>query len=81
MVSMLRRKCATNVDHGPLNGIETTVRIKHTHPDVVVLGLSISVDEDHYRAMIAAGAAAVIAKMAVVDQLYHEIIKSKPILR
>lgn len=58
-----------------LNGIEATVRIKHTNPHVMVLGLSVHVDEDHRRAMTTAGATAVISKGAVVEQLYDEIIK------
>jgi DNA-binding NarL/FixJ family response regulator len=59
-----------------LNGIEATARIKRMNPHVVVLGLSFNVEEDHRRAMTAAGATAVIAKEALVEQLYCEIIKS-----
>ena len=59
-----------------LNGIEATARIKHSHPHVVVLGLSVNVEEDHQRAMTAAGATAVLSKGAVVERLYDEIIRS-----
>ena len=61
-----------------LNGIEATARIKHTHPHVAVIGLSMSVDEDYRRAMITAGATALISKMDrdVLQQLYDQIIKS-----
>jgi len=59
-----------------LNGIEATARIKHTYPHVAVVGLSMSVHEPYRRAMIAAGAMAVIWKRDVVEQLYDEIIKS-----
>ena len=59
-----------------LNGIEATARIKHSHPHVGVVGLSMSVDEAYRRAMIAAGATAVVSKGNVVEQLYDEIIKS-----
>src|SRR5262245_53115002 len=45
-----------------LNGIEATARIKHLHPQVVVLGLSVHIEEDHRRAMTIAGATAVISK-------------------
>jgi DNA-binding NarL/FixJ family response regulator len=58
-----------------LNGIEATVRIKHTHPHVGVVGLTVHVDEDFRRAMIAAGATAVISKAAVVEELCDAIIK------
>ena len=59
-----------------LNGIEATARIKKTNPHVAVLGLSMHVDEDHRRAMISAGATALLSKEAVVEQLYHAIINS-----
>jgi DNA-binding NarL/FixJ family response regulator len=59
-----------------LNGIEATARIKHSHPHVVVLGLSVNVEEDHRRAMTIAGATAVLPKGAVVERLYDEIIRS-----
>ena len=58
-----------------LNGIEAAARIKHTHPHVGVVGLSMHVDEDFRRAMIAAGATAVISKAAVVEELCDAIIK------
>lgn len=58
-----------------LNGIEVTARIKHTHPHVGVVGLSMHLDEDYRREMIAAGATAVISKADVVEELYDAIIK------
>jgi DNA-binding NarL/FixJ family response regulator len=59
-----------------LNGIKATARIKRTYPHVAVVGLSMSVDEAYRRAMVAAGATAVVSKADVVEQLYNEIIKS-----
>lgn len=59
-----------------LNGIEATARIKHTHPHIEVVGLSMTVDEDYRSAMLAAGATAVLSKEAVVKQLYDAIINS-----
>jgi len=58
-----------------LNGIEATARIKQTHPHIGVVGLSMHVDEDFQRAMIAVGATAVISKGGVVEQLYDAIIE------
>jgi DNA-binding NarL/FixJ family response regulator len=64
-----------------LSGIEATVRIKHTHPHVAVVGLSMSVDEDYRRAMITAGATALISKRDkdVVERLYDAIIRSSDV--
>ena len=58
-----------------LSGIETTARIKLTHPHVGVVGLSMHLDEDSRCAMIAAGATDLISKAAVVEELYDAIIK------
>jgi NarL family two-component system response regulator LiaR len=58
-----------------LDGIEATARIKHTHPHVGVVGLSMHVEEYFRRAIIAAGATALISKEAVVEDLYDAIIK------
>ena len=59
-----------------LNGIEATSRIKREHPHVAVVGLSMIVDDACRRAMIAAGATAVISKGNIVEQLHDEIINS-----
>ena len=65
-----------DINMSGLNAIEATAMIKHTHPHVAVVGLSMSVDEDYRRAMIAAGATALVSKRDIVEQLYDEIIKS-----
>jgi len=65
-----------DINMSGLNAIEATAMIKHTHPRVAVVGLSMSVDEDYRRAMIAAGATALISKRDVVEQIYDQIIKS-----
>ena len=59
-----------------LNGIEATARIKQIHPHVAVVGLSVNADGDYRRAMIKAGATAVLSKVSGITQLRDEIILS-----
>lgn len=59
-----------------LNGIEATALIKEAFPQVVVVGLSLHVNEHTRNAMKAAGASALISKEAAVEQLQSEILKS-----
>jgi DNA-binding NarL/FixJ family response regulator len=56
-----------------LNGIDATMKIKTSHPQVVIVGLSVSATDAHRRAMTAAGATALISKYMAVEQLYVEI--------
>ena len=56
-----------------LNGIDATMRIKKSYPQVVIVGLSVSATETHRREMQGAGATALISKYMAVEQLYIEI--------
>lgn len=56
-----------------LNGIDATMRIKTSYPQVVIVGLSVTTTEVHRRAMTAAGATTLISKDMAVEQLYLEI--------
>jgi DNA-binding NarL/FixJ family response regulator len=56
-----------------LNGIDATLKIKRSYPHVVIVGLSVSADEAHRRAMTEAGATTLISKYMAVEQLYLEI--------
>ena len=56
-----------------LNGIAATIKIKTSYPQVVIVGLSVSVTDAHRRAMTAAGATTLISKYMAVEQLYVEI--------
>jgi len=59
-----------------LNGIEATALIKEAFPQVVIVGLSLHVNEQTRTAMKAAGASALISKEAAVEQLQSEILES-----
>jgi DNA-binding NarL/FixJ family response regulator len=59
-----------------LNGIEATALIKEAFPHVVIVGLSLHVNEHTRNAMKAAGASALISKEAAVEQLQIEILES-----
>ena len=56
-----------------LNGIDATMRIKKSYPQVVIVGLSVSATDTHRREMQGAGATALISKYMAVEQLYIEI--------
>ena len=56
-----------------LNGIEATVQIKSSCPETQVIGLSVNAERENHEAMIQAGAARLITKDAVVDELYLAI--------
>ena len=56
-----------------LNGIDATLKIKRSYPHVVIVGLSVSANEAHRRAMTEAGATTLISKYMAVEQLYLEI--------
>lgn len=57
-----------------MNGIEATARIKARHPRISVIGLSVSTEQEHHAAMMAAGAEVLIPKEAACDRL-HSVIK------
>jgi len=56
-----------------MNGIEATRRIKQSHPDITVIGLSVQAGEESQAAMIRAGAATLLTKEAAVEKLYQAI--------
>jgi PAS domain S-box-containing protein len=56
-----------------MNGIDATAIIKSRYPDILILGLSVNAGNDNQRAMLKAGAAALLTKEAAVDQLYDMI--------
>ena len=56
-----------------MSGIEATRRIKSRYPDIIVIGLSVNAGRAIEEAMEQAGAATLVNKGAVVDQLYRAI--------
>ncbi|MDT3778087.1 PAS domain S-box protein [Nitrospira sp. MA-1] len=56
-----------------LNGIEATSRIKAHHPDIIIIGLSVNAGGENQRAMLKAGAVALLPKEAAVADLYQMI--------
>ena len=56
-----------------VDGVEATRLLKRTHPDVVVIGLSIYTTGQVETAMTEAGAVAFVNKEAAVDELYQAI--------
>jgi CheY-like chemotaxis protein len=56
-----------------MDGIAATQHITSQYPDVVVVGLSVNAGDDSTTAILTAGAVALIAKEAAVDQLYPTI--------
>jgi CheY-like chemotaxis protein len=56
-----------------MDGIAATRHITLQYPDIVVVGLSVNAGDDSTTAILTAGAVALIAKEAAVDQLYPTI--------
>ncbi|HJT19682.1 MAG TPA: response regulator [Nitrospira sp.] len=56
-----------------LSGIEATAHIKRRYPETVIIGLSVRSCEGTEEAMVKAGASMLVAKDAVVEQLYAGI--------
>ncbi len=56
-----------------MNGIEATARIKGKRPQMTVIGLSVQTGGEAQEAMLKAGAAVLLTKEAVVDELYGAI--------
>ena len=57
-----------------MNGVETTRRIKSSHPDVIVIGLTLNDDIATMSTMHQAGASTVVQKERVLDDLHKAII-------
>ncbi|MBA3613695.1 MAG: response regulator [Nitrospirales bacterium] len=62
-----------DVNMPKLNGIEATTRIKAQHPNTIVIGLSVNAGGENQRAMLKAGAVALLPKEAAVADLYQMI--------
>lgn len=62
-----------DVNMPQLNGIEATSRIKANHPDIIIIGLSVNAGGENQRAMLKAGAVALLPKEAAVADLYQMI--------
>ncbi|WP_454061877.1 PAS domain S-box protein [Candidatus Nitrospira salsa] len=62
-----------DVNMPKLNGIEATARIKAYYQDTIIIGLSVNTDSENQRAMLEAGAIALLPKEAAVADLYHTI--------
>ncbi len=57
-----------------LNGIEATAKIKSGHLEVAVIGLSVNAESINQEAMKKAGASMLLAKEAVITELYNAIL-------
>jgi len=62
-----------DVNMPKLNGIEATSRIKAYCQDTIIIGLSVNADGENQRAMLEAGATALLPKEAAVADLYYTI--------
>ncbi|HEX2056068.1 MAG TPA: response regulator [Nitrospiraceae bacterium] len=60
-----------------LDGIQATCRVKHRHPETVVIGLSVNRARQVEEAMQQAGASAFLTKESVADQLYQAIQRTR----
>ena len=56
-----------------MNGIEATLEIKRRQPTTIVIGLSVSADQQSIAAMVGAGAAMLMTKEAAVHDLYDAV--------
>lgn len=59
-----------------LDGIEATRRIKQTHPQMVIIGLSVQTANQVATSMLQAGASAYLTKESAGEQLYETILES-----
>jgi DNA-binding NarL/FixJ family response regulator len=57
-----------------MNGVETTRRIKASHPGVIVIGLTLNDDVATTSTMHLAGASSVVQKERVLDDLHQAIL-------
>ncbi|MDT3778822.1 response regulator transcription factor [Nitrospira sp. MA-1] len=58
-----------------MNGIEATRQIRHHHPGIHVIGLSVRQDKETEQAMRGAGAAAYLSKESAGQELYRLIVQ------
>jgi DNA-binding NarL/FixJ family response regulator len=58
-----------------LNGIDATRRIKKDVPNAVVIGLSVHYSSQTHRAVVEAGASAVLSKEQATEDLYRTITR------
>ena len=58
-----------------MNGINATTHIKTHWPETIVIGISVNTENDNSDAMKRAGAAAVLPKETVGNQLYDVIVQ------
>jgi signal transduction histidine kinase/CheY-like chemotaxis protein len=65
-----------DVNMPKMNGIEATSLIKRHHPEIIVIGLSVNTGQETQRAMLKAGAIALLPKEAAVAELYQFIKKT-----
>ena len=65
-----------DVNMPKMNGIEATSRITRHHPEISVIGLSVNTGQETQRAMLKAGAIALLPKEAAVAELYQFIKKA-----
>jgi len=56
-----------------MNGIEATSSIKSRHPDMKIIGLSANTDGESERALLRAGAEALLSKVAAAGELHRAI--------
>jgi DNA-binding NarL/FixJ family response regulator len=61
-----------------LNGIAATWLVKHHHPHIAVVGLTLNAQSYQAEAMLRAGAVEVLTKEKAGDDLYHSIKKAIP---
>jgi CheY-like chemotaxis protein len=61
-----------------MNGIEATRVMKRRHPDIRIIGLSVSSGGENQEAMKAAGATVLLTKEAAAERLYAAIRDSVP---
>ena len=59
-----------------VDGIEATRRIVSTHPDIVIIGLSVQNERHIEEAMLNAGAAVFVTKERAAVQLYEAIVST-----
>ena len=62
-----------DVNMPKLNGIEATSRINAQYPNTIIIGLSVNSGGENQRAMLKAGAVALLPKEAAVADLYQMI--------
>ncbi len=67
------RVVVMDINMPKMNGIDATAQIKARHPKMIVIGLSVNVDDENREAMMEAGADVLLSKEAAIDQLHQTI--------